>query len=95
MVKQNVMALISFILITLTQVILQQIAIFPSTNVKIVKDGDSFAEYDSADTGGISTGVFFSLLSDGSITTLNEYNDDCENMFSEMSGEGKCEDATQ
>lgn len=68
---------------------------FPSTNVKIVKDGESFAEYDSADTGGNKYWGVFSVASDGSISALNEYNDDCENMFSEMSGEGKCADATQ
>lgn len=68
---------------------------FPSTKVKIVKDGENFAEYDSADTGGNKYWGVFSVASDGSISVLSQYNDDCETLFSEMSGTGKCADATQ
>ena len=68
---------------------------FPVVNVAVVKNGVSFAKYDSSDTGGNKYWGVFSVATDGSISTLNQYNDNCETIFSEMSGEGKCEDATQ
>ena len=70
-----------------------------NANVRVLVDGRVEAEYEADDSGGNKYWGVFNINQDGTQTSIKslspsiEYNDDCEDLYPEINGSGKCADA--